>query len=90
VRLHDVDFVLVCYEKLKYDAAMKIRKEMGVFFDDKFLSPKLKEKVKLLAEQASAGNLSVFIGAGYALHSPSFAHSLDVRFLPVYRLGTTY
>jgi hypothetical protein len=64
VRLHDVDFILVCYEKLKYDAAMKIRKEMGVFFDDKVLSPKLKENVKLLAAQAAAGNLSVFIGAG--------------------------
>lgn len=61
----DMDFVLICFNKLNYDAALRVRKQREHFFDDVVLSKKLKQKAVILAQQARSGHLAIFVGAGY-------------------------
>lgn len=63
----DMDFVLICFNKLNYDAALRVRKQREHFFDDAVLSKKLKQKAVVLAQQARSGHLAIFVGAGYSL-----------------------
>jgi hypothetical protein len=65
-KLEDVDFVLVCFNKLNYDAALRVRKQRPCFFTDDVLSKKLKQKAVILAQQARSGHVAIFVGAGYA------------------------
>lgn len=64
-KLEDMDFVLICFCKLNYDAALRVRKQRPCFFTDDVLSKKLKQKAVILAQQARSGHIAIFVGAGY-------------------------
>jgi hypothetical protein len=64
-KLEDMDFVLICFNKLNYDAALRVRKQRACFFTDDMLSKKLKQKAVILAQQARSGHVAIFVGAGY-------------------------